>query len=189
MEVEISVEAKKQRLNRLVALTVVLFSVFMGVTKIKDDNLVQAMQLAKADAVDHWSEYQAKKIKLHLTEASLDQARMFARVNPAAAATLAADEARLKSAIERYQRDAVAVQAQAKASEAQYNALNVHDDQFDLSDAALSIAIACAAVAALVEGWLPLLAAWAFGAVGVVFGVAGFAAWSLHPDWIMSLLS
>ncbi|MPQ71889.1 DUF4337 family protein, partial [Pseudomonas sp. MWU12-2323] len=58
MEVEISVEAEKKRLNSWVALTVVLLSVLMGLGKLKDDNIVQTRQLQKADAADAWSEYQ-----------------------------------------------------------------------------------------------------------------------------------
>ena len=52
MEVEISAEAKDKHLNNWVAITVVILSVFMALCKIKDDNVVQAMQQAKADAVD-----------------------------------------------------------------------------------------------------------------------------------------
>lgn len=76
MDVEINTEAQNKRLNTLVAITVVILSVFMGISKIKDDDLVQTMQLTKADAVDRWSEYQAKKVKLHLTENSLRQAKL-----------------------------------------------------------------------------------------------------------------
>ena len=54
-------QGSDKTLNRLVALTVVVLSVFMGLANIKDDNLVQAMQLAKSDAVDTWSEYQASR--------------------------------------------------------------------------------------------------------------------------------
>ena len=42
------------RLNTLVAITVALLATFMGVCKVKDDNLVQAMQQAQADLIDHW---------------------------------------------------------------------------------------------------------------------------------------
>src|SRR4051812_21904029 len=51
-----------------IGITVALLSAFMAVTKVKDDNLVQAMMQSKSDAVDTWSEYQAKKIKRHLVE-------------------------------------------------------------------------------------------------------------------------
>ena len=67
MEIEVSAEAKDKRLNRLIAVTVVTLSVFMGLCNIKDGNIVQAMQYAKADAVDTWGEYQATKTKLLIT--------------------------------------------------------------------------------------------------------------------------
>jgi len=40
MEVEVNAEAKDKRLNRMVAITVVAFSVFTGLCNIKDGNLV-----------------------------------------------------------------------------------------------------------------------------------------------------
>ena len=55
-----------KRLNNLVAVTVVLLTVFMAITKTKDDNINQAMQKAKADAVDAWAEYQFARVKLHV---------------------------------------------------------------------------------------------------------------------------
>ena len=41
------------------AITVVVLSVFMAVTKLKDENVVQAMQHTQVTAVDSWNEYQA----------------------------------------------------------------------------------------------------------------------------------
>ena len=55
-----------KRLNNLVAVTVVLLTVFMAITKTKDDNINQAMQKAKADSVDAWAEYQFARVKLTL---------------------------------------------------------------------------------------------------------------------------
>jgi len=34
-----------------------------------------------------------------------------------------------------------------------------------------------------------LLLSWVFGAGGILFGVAGFAQWALHPDWIIKFLT
>ena len=47
MEVELSAEAKDKRINRLVALTVVILSVATGLGNIKDGNIVQAMDQAQ----------------------------------------------------------------------------------------------------------------------------------------------
>ena len=49
----------RARLNTLVAVTVALLATFLGVCKVKDDNIVQAMQQAQADKLDHWNFYQA----------------------------------------------------------------------------------------------------------------------------------
>ena len=49
---------ENKRLSDLVAVTVVVLSVFMAISKTKDDNINQAMQKAKADAVNAWAEYQ-----------------------------------------------------------------------------------------------------------------------------------
>jgi len=53
MEINTKSEAK-DRLNTWVAISVALLASFMAVTKVKDDNIVQAMLQAKSDAVDTW---------------------------------------------------------------------------------------------------------------------------------------
>jgi hypothetical protein len=77
--------------------------------------------------------------------------------------------------------------AKAKALEAEYDRLNFRDDQFDLSDAFLSIAIALAAVAALADTFWLLYVAWASGGFGVLMGAAGFIGWNLRPEWLAAL--
>lgn len=180
MEVEVSAEAKNKRLNRQVALTVVAFSIFMGVSNIKDGNLVQNMQVAKADAVDTWGEYQATRTKLHVAESALAQDRLLSA--SAQKPALAAETARLEAAVAKYGEESEALKAKAKGLEASYDAMNVHDDQFDASEALLSIAVSLSAVAALAETPWVLYAGWGFGAFGLLMGVAGFAKWGLHPD-------
>ncbi|MBX9266003.1 DUF4337 domain-containing protein [Chromobacterium violaceum] len=176
MEVEISVEAEKKRLNSWVALIVVLLSVLMGLGKLKDDNIVQARQLLKADAADAWSEYQAKKIKLHLTEASARQAELLALANPAGAAALKPQQQQLQHELARYKAESEALKRKAEGKEQGFESLNARHDLFDISDAALSANL------------LPLFASWAFGAVGVLFWLAGFAGWNLRIEWLISLL-
>jgi hypothetical protein len=67
--------------------------------------------------------------------------------------------------------------------------MNVHDDQFDMSDATLSIAIALLGVSALTrKKWLVAVAI-LFATFGVVMGLSGFFAWNLHPDAFAKFLS
>src|SRR5437773_5775194 len=61
------------RLNIAVALAVALLATFMGITKVKDDNIVQAMLQVKSDAVDTWSEFQAKSRKQHVSGVTADE--------------------------------------------------------------------------------------------------------------------
>src|SRR5215210_1085019 len=64
-------DAANKRLNDLVAITVVILTVFMAISKVKDDNINQAMQKAKSESVDAWAEYQSVRIKLHVDENGL----------------------------------------------------------------------------------------------------------------------
>lgn len=189
MEIELNAEAKDRRLNRLVAVTVVILSVFTGVCNIKDGNLVQAMQQAKADSVDTWGEYQATKTKLHVAQsARAEIAVIAAGANAAGQARAAEGTATLEAQIAKYDRSAPALAAKAQGFADQYDALNVHDDQFDASEGMISAAISMAAVAALAESFGLLFGSWAFGAFGMFMGICGFAKLAFHPDILSNFL-
>src|SRR5436190_7804913 len=101
---EINAESKTSgRLNSLVAISVALLAAFMAVTKVKDDNIVQAMLQAKSDAVDTWGEYQAKRIKHHLEELGRDQATALRATIPQSTTTLDGLAQRYEAQIGRYQ--------------------------------------------------------------------------------------
>ena len=183
MEVELSAEAKDKRINRLVALTVVLFSVAMGLGNIKDGNIVQAMEQAQANSLDRWNEYQATRTKLHVVET----ARAQLAAAPASEAVQKA-LAGFDSDAAKYRAESPKLAKEAQGFSGQYDALNVHDDQFDAAEASLATAISIAAVAALTESWLPLVASWMFGAFGLFVTLCGFAGWPFHPEVLSTLL-
>lgn len=186
MEIEVSAEAKNKRLNQAVAITVVILSVFTGLCNIKDENIVQAMQQAKADSVDHWSEYQATRTKLHIAETARTQLQVIAEGKPNGIASAALRTFDVE--IARYKSETPRLAAEAKGFADRYDALNVHDDQFDASDALVSAAISMAAVAALVESFGLLSGAWLFGAFGIFMGICGFAGLAFHPDILSNFL-
>ena len=189
MDVEIDAEAKDKRLNRMVALTVVVLSIVMGLGQVKDGNIGQAMAQAQSNAVDRWGEYQATKTKLHIDETALAQNRFLASLGGSTiAAPTSAEAARLTGEIAKYEREIPSLRKEAEGFQAQYDALNVHDDQFDASDAFLSIAISIAAVAALTDSFLALVGGWGFGAMGLLMSAAGFFGWSLHSALMSRLL-
>jgi hypothetical protein len=148
------------------------------------------MNKAKADSVDTWNEYQAKKLKWHLAEATLAQSENLKPFVPEKAlAMIENQEKESQKLIEKYQRESADLSDKAKSLEKQYDDLNFVDDQFDLSDACLSLSLMLLAVTALTaESWL-LFASWGISAVGFLFALSGFAGWGLHPDWIIRFLS
>ena len=183
MDIEVGAEAKDKRLNKLVALTVVTLSIFMGLCQVKDGNIVQAMAQAQSNGVDRWGEYQATKTKLHIDEVALAQAQMTSGNRQAAT-----EAARLSTEVAKYRAEIPELRSQAQGFQDQYDAINVHDDQFDAADALVGIAVAVSAVAALSESFPALFVAWGFGAFGIVMGMAGFLGLGLKSP-LASLLS
>src|SRR5215470_19158235 len=89
--------AAHARLNTWVALTVALLATFMGICKVKDDNIVQAMQQAQASKIDDWSFYQARNIRQEIAQSTLTQ------LNVTRLAAPIAQRPAIDSAIGRYQ--------------------------------------------------------------------------------------
>lgn len=184
MEIEVSAEAKDKQLNRRVAISVVIFSVAAGLCNIKDGNVVQAMQQAQAGSLDKWNEYQATRTKLHLEEASRETIAALSADPARTAPVLAA----LDKRIAKYRDEGPKLAGEAKAQSEEYDALNVHDDQFDAADAALATAISIAAVTALTENSRLLWLCWVFGAFGLFMGLCGFLKLPFHPDLLSTIL-
>jgi hypothetical protein len=183
-------EARSARLNAAVAITVAVLATFMGICKVKDDNIVQAMQQAQADKLDHWAYYQARYLRQEVADATLTQLSLTKL--SAAPADIKAYEA----AIAKYDalsRDQAQKKEEMKAAAEQdqknYDASNYRDDQFDLSDALLAISIAMLAVTALTGLWALYWASLVPTAFGVLMGVAGLGGLPIHPDALIKLLS
>lgn len=91
--------------------------------------------------------------------------------------------------ITQYQREQEDLKATATGYGQDYDRLNRRDDQFDMAEAGFSIALALYGIAALTrQRWLLGLAI-VFSGSGILFGLSGFLGWSLHPDWLATLLS
>jgi hypothetical protein len=169
------------RLNSWVAITVVFLAAFLGICKVKDDNIVQAMQQAQAARIDDWSFYQARNIRQEIAQATVTQLTL----------ARAPD-----SVIRRYQalvKDQAAkkdsLRQAAIADQTTYDALNYRDDQFDLSDALIALAISMLALTSLTHKrwlyWFAMIPT----ALGLLMGLSGLLGWNVHPDSISRLLS
>ena len=189
-ETEASEFAQFRRLNGFVAITIALLATFMGICKVKDDNIVQTMQQAQANKIDNWNFYQARNIREEVAKGTLLQLQLAAPSQPASA------QDSYKAAIAQYQQIASdqakkkeEVKAMAEQNQRDYDAANFRDDQFDLADALLAIAISLLAVTALTHLWWLYFLSLVPTGFGVLMGLSGLSGWGIHPTALIQLLS
>lgn len=180
-------DASRDRFNNMIAIAVALISGFMAVSKVKDDNIVQAMQKAQAEVIDYWGEYQARQQRRVLVEVTIAQTKAMAP-DPLPE-TLSKTLGEWQKSADTFKGRAEESSTKAKAAQETYNALNDRDDLFDLSDALLSVALAMFAVTALVRTRWLFGVATVLGLAGGFFGFCGFAGWTeFHPGWLVAFL-
>ena len=190
---EAAESGKESRLNAIIALSVAIIATVMALGNVKDGNIGQAMAQAQANAVDTWAQYQAKSMKQNIAEAALVQITlqrdMATALTPEQRALLDKQIATFQQQVARYDKEKGEIRKQAEGYQHEYDELNIHDDQFDLSEAALSVSIALLGVTALTQKRWLLVVGLLFALFGLVFSVAGFFNLSLHPSTLTSLLS
>jgi hypothetical protein len=170
----------KSRLHTLVAVTVALIATFMAICSVKSGNIAQAMEQDQAELIDNWGFYQARNIRQTVYEATADQLKL------AAASAPASTRNAYKKKIAEYEQwaadqDEKKKEPMAKAQKAaeDYRARNVHDDQFDLSDAMLALAIALLATTSLTQKRWMYIVAMVPTLIGVIYGLAGLLGWGI----------
>jgi hypothetical protein len=181
------------RINTIVAVSVAITATFTALCNVKDGNIVQAMAQEQAQAVDSWAYYQSKSTKENVAQSALDQLQLERDLaaNPSAEARAIIDKKLIEYAarVKHYEADKIAIEKQAEGHKAEYDRLNLHDDQFDMAEALMSIAIALFGVTALTQKRALLVTALVFAGLGATMGLAGFLGLRLHPDFLASLLS
>jgi DNA repair ATPase RecN len=186
-------KARESRLNTVIAALVAVTATLMALNNVKDGNIVQNMQQAQASGVDEWAYYQAKGTKQNLAISAREQVELLRDATPNATPELHAmfDKriAEYNAQDKKYEAEKEDIKRQAEAYRKQYDEFNRHDDQFDAAEALMSVAIAMFGVTALTrKRWL-LIIGIVFAGTGELLGLAGFLNWSLHSDWLASVLS
>ena len=177
-------------LGAVVAITVALLATFLGLCNIKDDNIKQSMDQAQNERLDHWNFYQARNIREEVMTATAVQMRAFAAAAPVA------QQAAYRDVAVKYEALAVdqgkkkeELRLQALDDQKKYDALNYRDDQFDICDALLALAISLLAVTALThKRWLYYVAL-VPTAGGLLMGLAGLFGWHVHPEMLARFLT
>ena len=175
-------KAGESKLNAKVALLVAITATFMALCNVKDGNVVQAMYQAQSRGVDAWSYYQAKSTKQAIAEEALDQLK--AANNPANAEMIRKYEEK----VARYEKEKAELKAKAEGFEKEYDDINVFDDQFDMTEAFLTIAMTMFGITALTQNKRLFVFACVVSGSGIVLGVAGFLHIPLHSDFISKIL-
>jgi len=179
-----------ERLNNWVAVMIALLAAFMGICAIKDGNIVQNMQQSQAKSIDTWNYYQAKNIRQDVYQTTADEMIARVRDNHLLPTSDTAKEAALYQRLaDKEKSEKADLQTQAKDYDSSYDKYNFHDDQFDLSDAALSLAISLLAVTALTKKRWLFVAAMVPAIFGIVMGSAGLLGWQIHPNSLISPLT
>src|ERR1044071_1854415 len=186
-------KARESRLNTVSAALVAVTATLMALNNVKDGNIVENMQQAQASSVDEWAYYQAKGTKQNIAEAAREQLEIMrdAAVSPTPEQRAVFDKriAEKLAQEKKYEAEKEDIKKKAEGFQKQYDELNHHDDQFDAAEALMSVAIALFGVTALTrKRWL-LIVGIVFAGLGELLGLAGFLGWSLHSDWLASVLS
>lgn len=180
----------KLTLNAVVAVSVALLATFLGICQVKSGNIVQAMQQAQVEKLDNYAWYQARNIREEVARATVAQLTAQYAAAPPNAQPAIQQQLDIYKGIAAEQEEKKKVQlADAEKADKTYQDLNIHDDQFDLSDAMLALAISLLALTALTQR------RWLFGIAmvptvfGVYMGLAGLLGWSTRIEAFSKLLS
>jgi len=175
-------QASKSKINSLVALFVAITATFMALCNVKDGNIVQAMSQAQAHAIDAWSYFQAKSTKESIAENTLEIVKL--QNLPGSNETIK----KYEEQIARYEKEKAEIKTQAEGFQKEYDDINLFDDQFDMTDALLTISIAMFGITSLTQKkWLLYFAA-AVSLTGILLGLTAFMKISLHSDLVSKIL-
>jgi len=170
------------KINSLVALFVAISATFMAICNVKDGNIVQAMSQAQAHSIDSWSYYQAKSTKQATAEDILELIKL--QKMPGSDTLIK----KYESQIARYNKEKAEIKSQAEGYAKEYEDINLFDDQFDMTEALLTISIAMFGISALTQKKWLLYFASGVCLLGIIFGLTAFFKISLHSDLVSKIL-
>jgi hypothetical protein len=172
---------KESKLNSFIAVFVAITATFMAICNIKGGNIVQNMSKFESKTVNSWSYFQAKSTKQSITESTYELLKN----------QKTTDLELLKkyqTKIERYENEKEEIKKEAESFQKAYDDLNIFDDQFDMTEAFLSIAIAIAGLSALTQKKQLFFFACTLSLIGFALGITAFMGIAMHSDFISNIL-
>ena len=175
-------QAGKSKINSRVALFVAITATFMALCNVKDGNIVQSMSQAQAHSIDAWSYFQAKSTKQSIAENALEILKV--QNTPGSSDLITKYEGQVK----RYEKEKADIKIQAEGYQKEYDDINLFDDQFDMTEALLTISIAMLGITSLTQKKWLLYFSTAVSGIGIILGLAAFLKISLHSDFVSRIL-
>jgi hypothetical protein len=182
-------QQEEQRFNRGAALLIALMAAILAIGGLGGGNATDEMIISNIRASDAWAFYQAKNIRQTVHQLALDDLRE--RLDGASSAERPALQQRIaayEGRIARYDSEPdpqapddllrgegkLQLSAQAKAFEAARDRAAQQDDNFDLAEVALQLALVLGSVAILATSRPILIASGVLGAIGALLTLNGF---------------
>lgn len=168
-------QSPEERFTNLVALTIAVLASFVVFTNIKSGNVAEAMQQAQAERNNGWAWYQAVRVREDMATYEMANLQRLARapsVRPAEAARLAEEMTAQQAEIDRIRARLAETRSRAEQAEVSYAALNGIGDQYDFTEALITVAITILAVTALTTARWLFIFAMVPGIAGVIIGTA-----------------
>lgn len=182
-------EKAESSLETWVGLMVVITATFLGISNVKDNNIVQKMQQKQVDQNNNWAWFQARNIRMGVYEAASEEMSLPNPETPDLKAKREAMSAKYMSMAKSQEKKMEAQKEAAEQASKDYDDLNKIDDKFDLCDALLALSMALMGVTALIKRWwLFFLALFPF-ALGLYIGIAGFAGFDVQLPFLEAFMN
>lgn len=182
--------AKESKLNSKIAIFVAITATFMAICNIKGGNIVQNMSKAQSKAVNNWAYFQSKSTKQNLSENTIEilNSQLLNANSPLAKADIEKKISTYRDKVAKYEKEKNEIKTEAEAQEKSYDDMNVFDDQFDMTEAILSISIAMFGLTALTQKKQLFYFALTLSSLGLFLGLSAFFKITLHSDFISNIL-
>ena len=190
-EIELSEKssATNNPLDSWIGLMVVIIATFIGICNVKNDNIVQQMQLKQVERNDNWAWFQARNIRQAVYEGVAAELSVpQPNETPEIKSFREAKSEEFKKKADSQEKKAEKQKADAEEAQQDYDKLNDKDDQFDLCNAALAVGLALMGVTALTKKWWLFYIALIPATLGFLMGLAGFCGWDTNFAIIKSII-
>lgn len=159
-----------------VALTTTILAVCAAIGSLKGGGFSTQVQLMTTQESNQWSYYQAKSIKLHLTELERDLLKVELLKNdaPTVNAEVQGKIKDLEKNIIRYGKEKDEIKAKADSLVGQQGVFKRHGGNFGLAVMFFQIAIMLSAIGSLLKQRSSWLIGLLIGAAGIVYFINGF---------------